>query len=157
MSERSLLIAAGAVLALLFAAMPAWRGLERARFESHPVAAAEFEAKVAAMVGRDKVGEEDGVAVVRPPPGDVYVTAERWRFSPILQLAPSQRYRIHVASRDVLHGVVVAGQEALLVPGHEAVLTLTTPAEGRFTMVCSEYCGLEHNKMRHWVTVVDKP
>lgn len=152
MADPRLAIAAG-TLAVLFAAMPAWRGLERARFETHPVAAADFEAKVAAGIARDRVGEEDGVPVIRPPPGDVWVAAARWRFEPHLELTAGRSYRLHLASRDILHGAVIAGKEALLVPGTEAVLEVTPAEAGKITLVCSEYCGLEHNKMRQWVTV----
>lgn len=153
MTERVTLAVVAVALTLLFLAMPAWRGVERARFESHPATLAEFDAKVAAMVTRDQIGEEDGVPVVRPAPGDVYLTAERWRFQPILELKAGQAYRLHVLSRDILHGAVIDGREALLAPGVEAVLPVTPTEPGRIALVCSEYCGLEHNKMRHWVTI----
>jgi cytochrome c oxidase subunit 2 len=147
----------GAVLALLFLAMPAWRGLERATVESEAMAPDDFAAKVDAMIAGHRVGEDDGIPVVRPPPGDVYLVAERWRFTPLLELQAGRSYRVHVASRDTLHGVVLGGRETLLVPGRAAILPLTPAAPGRVTVVCSEYCGLEHNKMRNWITVLDGP
>ncbi len=156
--ERKLLLGVGALLALLFLAQPAWRGLARAtEIQTYAIAAAEFEAKLAAQTARYKVGDEEGVPVVRPPPGDVYVAAGRWRFLPVLELQPHQSYRFHVASEDSLHGVVIGGKEALLVPGRAAIMPVTTAEPGKVSMVCSEYCGLEHNKMRHWVTVIAAP
>ncbi|MEI6559164.1 MAG: quinol oxidase [Rhodospirillaceae bacterium] len=157
-SERNTLIAFGALLALLFLAQPAWRGLSRAsEVESYAIATAAFDAKVEAGIARYRIGDEDGVPVVRPPPGDVYVSAGRWRFRPVLELEAGRSYRLHIATEDILHGVVIGGKEALLAPGQAAILPVTTGEPGRFTMVCSEYCGLEHNKMRHWVTVIAKP
>ncbi len=156
--ERKLLIGVGALLVLLFLAQPAWRGLARAgEIETYAIAAPEFDAKLEAQIARYKVGDDEGVPVVRPPPGDVYVSAGRWRFRPVLELQPGQSYRLHVASEDILHGVVIGGKEALLAPGRAAIMPVTTGEPGKFTMVCSEYCGLEHNKMRHWVTVIAAP
>ena len=156
--EKKLLILVGALLALLFAAQPAWRGLARAsEIETYAIAADAFQAKLDAQNTRYKVGDDEGVPVVRPPPGDIYVAAGRWRFLPILELQAGQNYRFHVASEDILHGVVIGGKEALLVPGQAAIMPVTTTEPGRFSMVCSEYCGLEHNKMRHWVTVIASP
>ena len=156
--DRRLLIGVGALLALLFLAQPAWRGLARAHeVATYAIAEADFMAKVDDQNARYKVGDEDGMPVVRPPPGDVYVAAGRWRFLPVLQLEAGQSYRFHVSSQDIMHGVVIGGKEALVMPGLAAVLPVTAGEPGRFTMVCSEYCGLDHNKMRHWVTVIAKP
>jgi cytochrome c oxidase subunit 2 len=151
------LIALAAVMALAFVAMPAWRGMPGAVVDSYAIDEAAFEAKLDAMVERWRVGEDEGVPIVRPPPGDIYLAAERWRFRPLLELQAGGSYRIHVASRDILHGVVIGGREALLAPGQAAVLTVTPAEPGKITVVCSEYCGLEHNKMRNWVVVVAKP
>ena len=155
--ERLAVIGVGAVLVAAFVTMPAWRGVPQAAFESEAMDATAFEAGYDAMVARYRVGEtEDGLPVVRPPPGDVYIAAERWRFRPVLELQAGQSYRLHVASQDILHGVVIAGHEALLVPGRAALLTLTPVGPGPISLVCSEYCGLEHNKMRSLMTVVEK-
>jgi cytochrome c oxidase subunit 2 len=156
-SGKAALIGVGALLAVTFLAMPAWRGVPQAAFESEAVDADAFEASIDAMVARYGVGEEDGVPVVRPPAGDVYLAAERWRFRPLLELRAGQSYRIHVASRDILHGVVIDGHEALLVPGQAAVLRVTPAEPGRMSVVCSEYCGQEHNKMRVWMTILGNP
>ncbi|CAK0740568.1 Cytochrome oxidase subunit II copper A binding domain-containing protein [uncultured Gammaproteobacteria bacterium] len=145
------------VIAGLFVAMPVWRGGAGLSYASYTISPTEFEAKVAAMVARYRVGEDKGEPVVHPPPGDVYLVAERWRFRPQLELEAGQSYRLHISSPDILHGVVVAGAEALVVPGRAAVLPLTPAKAGQIAMQCSEYCGLSHSKMLAWLTVVDKP
>ena len=157
LTGKGALIGIGALLLVVFLAMPAWRGVPQAAFESEPVDDTVFVAALEAMVARYGVGEEEGVPVVRPPPGDIYLAAERWRFRPNLELRVGETYRIHVASRDILHGVVIGGHEALLVPGRAAVLEVRPTEPGRISLVCSEYCGLEHNKMRTWMTVLGTP
>ncbi len=157
LKETGVLIGVAAVLVALFLAMPAWRGVPQAAFESEALEGPAFEAKIDAMVAQYGTGEDEGVPVVRPPPGDIYLAAQRWRFWPILELQAGATYRFHVASRDIIHGVVIGGHEALLVPGRAAVLSVTPTEPGRIALVCSEYCGLEHNKMRTWMTVLGTP
>jgi len=157
MAERLPVIGVGALLVLAFLAMPAWRGVPQATFESEAIGTAAFNASLDAMVARFRVGEtEDGLPIVRPPPGDVYLAAERWHFRPVLELEAGQSYRLHVASEDILHGMVLDCHEALLVPGRAVLLTLTPAGPGSMSLVCSEYCGLEHNKMRSAITVLGK-
>jgi len=155
--EKGLLVGVSALLTVLFLAMPAWRGMpQAAAVASYPIAADAFDARLTAMITRFQVGEQGDLPVVRPPPGDVYLTAERWRFTPALELEAGGSYRLHVSSRDTMHGVVIAGREALLTPGTAAVLPLTAGGPGPVPTVCSEYCGLEHNKMKGAITVVEK-
>jgi cytochrome c oxidase subunit 2 len=155
---RNVLIGVAVVLVAAFLAMPAWRGVPQAAFASEAVEATAFEASLDAMVARSRVGEtDDGLPIVRPPPGDVYIAAERWHFRPALELQAGQSYRLHVASLDILHGMAIDGHEALLVPGRAALLTVTPGGPGPLSLVCSEYCGLEHNKMRSSITILNNP
>lgn len=156
-AERWAFLALAAVILGLFAAMPAWRGYPPAPVETYATTPAAFEAKVDAMVAAWATGEqvEDGIPVVRPPPGDVYVLARRWAFYPIVELAPGQTYRLHVASVDILHGFHLTDTlDFLLVPG-EAHSFAVTPAGGDLlVMQCSEYCGLYHNRMKATIRVL---
>lgn len=151
--DRLLLPALAVLLGVMFLAMPVWRGQPRESGERYAIGDQEFMARVETMIRTSPLGVEDGQPVLRPPPGDVYVTATRWSFAPALELVAGQSYRLHVASRDSLHGLVIDGRETLLLPGTASVLTLTPAAPGRIALQCSEYCGLEHNKMRSWITV----
>ena len=59
------LLAGLALLAVLFLAQPAWRGLTRAsEIETYAIAASEFDAKLEAQNARYKVGDDDGVMVL---------------------------------------------------------------------------------------------
>lgn len=158
---------AGLVLAtamVLFAAMPAWRGYPPPPVESYAVTPEAFTAKVEAMVAAHKTGEvtqdakdamADGIPVVRPPAGDVYILARRWQFWPIVELEPGKSYRVHVSSVDILHGFHLNRDvDLLLAPGTAHTFVVTPRPGERLVMQCSEYCGLLHNRMKATLRVV---
>jgi cytochrome c oxidase subunit 2 len=168
--ERAAVVALGLVILALVAAMPAWRGYPPpAQVRSYAISAADFAAKVEAqvkahatgevIVERDHLGNQVGedIPVVRPPAGDVYVQAKRWAFGPILELRAGETYRLHVASIDILHGFHLTDDlDLLLVPG-EAQVFEVRPVDGeRMVMQCSEYCGIQHNRMKATVRVLEK-
>ena len=92
--------------------------------------------------------------VLRPPPGDVYMRVKRWEFSPTLELASRQTYRLHLLSEDGVHSAAIGEAEVLLEPGVVKVVTVITPASGRIRLQCGEYCGLGHTKMIGSIEVV---
>lgn len=149
-----LLLTALALVALMVA-MPTWRYDDRPEFPRYAISTDAFEAKVDAMVRDHATGaEEDGMPVVHPPPGDVYLLARRWQFYPVLELEAGRSYRLHVASVDVLHGFHVDDVDVLLVPGAATVVPFNPGASDRPVIQCSEFCGLRHNRMTAWVRVV---
>lgn len=114
-----------------------------------------FLAAAETYAGAHGVGERDGMPLVRPPPGaDVPVVARRFQFWPALQLQAGQTYRLHVASVDTVHSVVVAGRELALLPGQVRVVEVTAQAAAPPALQCGEYCGLGHNRMRGGIEVV---
>lgn len=138
----------------LLAALPAWR-----MSEGPPGLYAEdpedFRARVARFANAHATDDEiEGLRVVAPPPGDVPVLAQRFRFDPALRLKVGQTYRLHVASVDTVHSMAIEGTELFLIPGEVRVLTLTPGKPGRMRVQCNEYCGLGHNKMNGWIEVV---
>ncbi|KAF0144595.1 MAG: cytochrome c oxidase subunit II [Rhodospirillaceae bacterium] len=146
-----------ATLALVVA-MPAWRwiGTPPPAFEAYPVTTDVFLAQVDAMISAHATGaESEGLPVVHPPPGDLYLAVQRFRFMPVLELEAGHAYRLHVATVDGVHGFnfPLAGADLLLVPGRAAVMSLTPTTRGYYAMQCSEYCGLDHNRMKGWVRV----
>lgn len=146
----------GVILALL-AAMPAWRGYPPAPVDSYAMAPEAFEAKVEAMVKAHATGEvvADGIPVVRPPEGDVYVLARRWQFYPIVELEPGKTYRLHVASIDILHGFHLTDRiDMLLTPGTAHAFPVRPAGGDLLVMQCSEYCGLQHNRMKATIRVL---
>lgn len=158
---------AGLVLATavaLFAAMPAWRGYPPPPVTSYAASPEAFSAKVEAMTAAHATGEvtrdakdamADGIPVVRPPAGDVYLLARRWQFWPIVELEAGRTYRLHVSSADILHGFHLNRDiDLLLTPGIAHTFTVTPRPGERLVMQCSEYCGLLHNRMKATLRVV---
>ncbi|WP_245651294.1 cupredoxin domain-containing protein [Paramagnetospirillum marisnigri] len=101
-----------------------------------------------------RLAAQGASGVVRVPPGDVYMTARRWEFSPALELAPGGAYRLHLLSEDVVHSAAIGDAEVLLEPGTVRVVSLTAPPSGRVRIQCAEYCGLGHTKMIGSIEVV---
>jgi len=158
---RQRLIATPIALAslVLLAVMPAW--WRQPQGEAYALDPDQFAARTEAMVKAHASGRttETGQPIVRPPEGDVYLMARRWSWYPVLELEAGRRYRLHVASQDVVHGfhLSVNDAERLLVPGRVEVVTVRAEKPGRFAIVCSDYCGLEHNGMQAPLLVVDRP
>lgn len=148
-----------AVFIALFAAMPAWRGYTPAAVATYAIPPEAFADKVEAMVAAHATGEvvAEGIPVVRPPEGDVYVLARRWEFYPVVELVEGKSYRLHVASVDILHGFhLSAERDFLLTPGLAHSFAVTPAAGDRLIMQCSEYCGLQHNRMKATVRILPR-
>lgn len=149
----------GAVLLLvaslgLLAAWPAWRLHDTLPSDVYAQSPDAFALEAEAFATAYQIGERDGMVLVRPPAGaDVPVIARRFEFWPALDLAVGQSYRLHVASVDTVHTVVVAGREYVLIPGQSRVIVLTASEAGPLAVQCGEYCGLGHNRMRGSVEV----
>ena len=104
------------------------------------------------MVAKHKVREETDqkVPVVKPPPGsDVYLIARLWSWWPMLELQAGQTYRLHLQSMDWLHGFSLQPENINIQvhPGYEHVLTITPTSPGTYSIVCNEYCGINHHTM----------
>lgn len=113
-----------------------------------PMPAEDFSSALESMVAAYATGQEiDGLPVVHPAPGDIYLRAERWRFYPALELEPGQRYRLHATSVDVVHSLVLGGRDRLLVPGQTTVIDIIA-APDTAPPQCAEFCGNGHYKMK---------
>jgi cytochrome c oxidase subunit 2 len=132
--------------------------------EAYRVDPQTFSKKAQAMIDqytiakrKSRQGERE-IPIVAPPPGsDAYLIARLWEWWPILQLQKGQRYRLHVASLDWMHGFSLQPVNINLQvhPGYEMVLTLTPRDKGEYTIVCNEYCGFGHHGMLGKILVVD--
>jgi len=139
---------------VMFFMMPWWhvygkQNLANEAYRSTPEA---FQKKTDEMVARYKVREETDlkIPVVKPPPGsDVYLIARLWQWWPMLELQSGQTYRLHLQSMDWLHGFSLQPENINIQvhPGYEHVLTITPTAPGAYSIVCNEYCGINHHAM----------
>lgn len=154
------------VTLLSITAMPIWRwwifNLEAQRGKNiavYPISAETFLKKVDAMITAYSSNEYvDGVLVVSPPPGDIYLVARQFNFSPVLKLEAGQLYRLHIASVDCIHGASssLLEQELFLTPGYATTVQIESSSSARqqrYVIQCSEYCGLGHNNMRGWFLI----
>ena len=146
----------------MFVMMPYWHvfGKQNLANEAYRSTPERFTAKAQAMVDKYKVREEGGdlkIPVVRPPAGsDVYLIAQLWRWYPILELEAGKSYRIHLMSLDWLHGFSLQPENINIQvhPGYEHVITVTPTHPGTYSVICNEYCGINHHTMASRLYVV---
>jgi cytochrome c oxidase subunit 2 len=138
----------------MFAMMPYWHvfGKQNLANEAYRATPEQFTAKAQAMVDKYKVREETDqkIPVVRPPAGsDVYLVARLWQWWPLLELEAGQTYRLHLMSLDWLHGFSLQPENINIQvhPGYEHVLQVQPTRPGTYTIICNEYCGINHHTM----------
>jgi cytochrome c oxidase subunit II len=161
--ERLWLTVAFAWCLVMFTAMVGWQtfGEQRIPVESYRVDEAAFQAELDAFVEARQVGEEGGVPVVAPMPGeDAYLQASQFQFRPVLQLEQGQTYRLLVSSTDVQHGLSLqvvrnTSYNFQVLPGYLYVIRITPEETGEYSLVCNEFCGLGHHVMTGRIVVVD--
>ena len=126
---------------VLLAAMPGWRGGDPPPAYEMPIA--EF------------VAWQRDVAASGTESADVPVLAQRFGFTPELELRAGHAYRLHLTTGDVVHSATLAGREVLLTPGMVQVVTVTPHAGDALALQCGEYCGIGHSRMRADIRVVE--
>ena len=149
--EKNWVIIAFIWCLLLTAMMPLWYylGKQNVPITTYRVSTTDFKSITEDFVNQYKVGEEQGIPVVSPPPGDVYVYGQQWRWYPILKLEKGQEYNVHLSSVDVLHGFSIqpVNLNFMATPGYDYVIKLTPTQTGEFSIVCNEYCLYGHHLM----------
>jgi cytochrome c oxidase subunit II len=162
--ERLWLTVAFAWCLIMFTGMIVWQnmGEQTIPVESYKIDQTAFREEVQAFVDARQVGEENGVPIVRPEPGeDAYLQALQFQFRPILELQRGETYRLLVSSTDAQHGLSLnQGTETpslnfQVLPGYLYVIRITPEDTGDFPLVCNEYCGLGHHLMTGMIRVVD--
>jgi len=139
---------------VMFFMMPYWHvyGKQNLSNEAYRTTPEAFQKKTEAMVEKYKVREETDfkIPVVHPPAAsDVYLIARLWQWWPILELEAGKTYRLHMASMDWLHGFSLQPENINVEvhPGYEHVITVTPTAAGQYSIVCNEFCGINHHTM----------
>ncbi|OGQ52369.1 MAG: cytochrome C oxidase subunit II [Deltaproteobacteria bacterium RIFCSPLOWO2_02_FULL_53_8] len=138
----------------MFAMMVGWHiyGKQNLSTETYKTTPELYSKKTQAMVDKYTVRTETeaNVPVVAPPEGsDVYMIARLWNFWPILELEKDKTYRLHLTSMDYNHGFSLqpANINIQVVPGYEHVVKVTPNKSGTYSVVCNEYCGINHHTM----------
>ncbi len=158
--ERRWLIVAFVWCLVLFSGMYVWLGIgeQQTPIESYRITTSDFAAEADTYIADRQVGEQDGVPVVEPIPGeDVYLVASQFQFRPILRLQRDETYRLLVSSTDVQHGLSLqpTNLNFQVLPGYLYVIRVTPDETGEFPLVCNEFCGLGHHVMTGKIIVED--
>jgi len=149
--ERNWLLVAFIWCVIMTAMMPLWYffGRQNVPATTYRVVPDGFVEEVNAFVEEYQVGEEHGLPVVAPPPGDIYLLARQFQWYPILQLEKGQTYQLHLSSADVSHGFSLqpTNLNLMVLPGYDYVIQLTPTEAGDFNVICNEYCFYGHHTM----------
>lgn len=118
-----------------------------------------FKQKSKLMVARYTVRMEGDMPIVHPPPAsDIYLLAHNYDWGKfILELEKGKPYRLHLASMDLRHAIVVRELKLMnrIKPDEFKIIEFSPRVAGRFKMVCGEWCGIGHADMVGTIIVVD--
>jgi cytochrome c oxidase subunit 2 len=100
-------------------------------------------------------------ALLAAPPVEpriIEVTARRFAFEPAeIEVAVGEPVRLMVRSADGIHGIEIKKvkvQKTIPRGGEPVIINFTAKEAGRFPILCSEYCGDDHDNMRGALVVV---
>jgi len=146
---------------VMFGMMVYWHvaGRQNLSTKAYRIDPAVYEQRTEAFAEKYKVRDEgeSGIPVAKPPPGaDIYLLSRLWQWWPVLELEEGQTYRLHIMSTDWLHGFSLQPENINIQvhPGYEHVVTLTPTREGTYSIICNEYCGINHHTMASKLYVV---
>jgi cytochrome c oxidase subunit 2 len=158
--EKVWVIIAFAWCMVLFAMMPFWhfKGGQNPAGIRHTVEPTAYMARVQEFVNQYRVGEENGLPIVAPPPGsDVYLIGMMWQWYPALKLEKGKAYTLHLSSLDINHGfnLYPLNINFQVVPGYDYGLRIVPNQAGDYRVVCNEFCGIGHHTMLGRIIVTD--
>ncbi len=118
-----------------------------------------FREQVNGMVAHYSVRLEGGLPIVHPPAGsDIYLLARNYDWGKfILELEKGMLYRLHLASMDMRHAIVVHELKLMyrIKPDEIKVIEFKPVRAGRFKLICGEFCGPGHASMTGTLIVVE--
>lgn len=110
-----------------------------------------FKQKVKRMVADYTVRHEGETPIVHPPPdSDIYLLARNYDWGNyILELEEGRPYRLHLASLDMRHALVINELRMMnrIKVGEFKTIFFTPHRAGRFKIICGDYCGPKHYDM----------
>ena len=96
-----------------------------------------------------------------PEPRVIEVTARRFAFEPPeIEATVGERLRLVVRSADGVHGLEIKKfkvKKEIPRGGMPVTIEFTATGEGRFPILCSEYCGDDHDDMKGMLVVRGMP
>jgi cytochrome c oxidase subunit II len=96
-------------------------------------------------------------ATQQPEPRRIDVVARRFAFEPSeIDVSAGERVELSIKSADGVHGIEIKSLKIKrqIPRGDTAVrIEFTAPAPGRYPIICSEYCGPNHEDMKGTLVV----
>ena len=89
---------------------------------------------------------------------DAYLVGRIWEWRPAQVRVPrSKPIRFHLTLADVLHGfrIIDTPVNVMVMPGMVASATFSFARAGTYRIVCTEYCGVNHQNMVSTIVVKD--
>lgn len=159
--EKMWMLIALVLCIMLFVWMVMWHvyGRQNPSSTTYRTSTIEFAKLSEAYIKKNMVGIDKGVPVVRPQPNsDVFVMAEMWRWSPVLILQKDQAYKMHISSKDLLHGFSIqpVNMNFQVYPQYDYVLEFKPTEPGEYKVICNEFCGIGHHTMIGKIVVIEK-
>jgi len=120
-----------------------------------------FQDKVKQMVEKYTVRVEGELPVVHPPAdSDIYLLAQNYDWGKFtLELEKGVTYRLHLATLDMRHAIVVRELKLMnrIKVGEFKTIEFAPIKAGTFDVLCGEFCGSGHASMVGKIIVVDAP
>lgn len=159
--EKMWMLIALVLCIMLFVWMVMWHvyGKQNPSSTTYKTSTVEFTELTEAYTKQNMIGQDNGIPVVRPEPNsDVFLMAEMWRWSPVLVLEINQAYRMHISSKDIVHGLSIqpVNMNFQVYPSYDYVLEFKPTEAGEYRVVCNEFCGIGHHTMIGKIVVIEK-
>jgi cytochrome c oxidase subunit 2 len=99
-------------------------------------------------------------ALAQEEPREIPIVAKRFTFEPErVEVTEGERVKLVVTSADGVHGLEIKKFNVnKKVPrgGEAVVIEFVASASGEFPILCSEYCGKDHESMKGMLVVAAK-
>lgn len=86
------------------------------------------------------------------PVREIQIVAKKFAFEPsTIEVTPGEQVRLVIRSADTNHGFAIKKLKIDVdIPkdGRPVTVEFTAPAEGRYEIECSNFCGFGHRKMK---------
>jgi cytochrome c oxidase subunit 2 len=107
---------------------------------------------VATLGASSRAGVQDS-----DEPRRIDVVARRFAFEPAeIEVRSGERVELHVRSADGVHGLEIRQlkiKQRIPRGGSIARIEFVAPAPGQYPILCSEYCGADHEDMKGLLVV----
>ena len=120
-------------------------------------ASAPFDSSAEGSAVRTLAQDSEGRSLTQDEPREIPVVAKRFTFEPErVEVTEGERVKLLVTSADGVHGLEIKKFNVnKKVPrgGEPVVIEFVASAAGEYPILCSEYCGKDHESMKGLLVV----